>query len=165
MDNCLIPFCMDTDQITSKLGKELTSLIKRSKKEPITYDEFLADKMLMRLVIQEGVPYRVFSLIQDITPLTEEDWAELLDLSTKSMHRYKQQAKVFRPIQSEKIIEMAEVTKIGIDFFGDREKFKTWLLIPNFALGNTRPIDLLKDSYGKEMVVAELTRVAHGIFI
>jgi len=38
------------------------------------------------------------------------------------------------------------------------------LLIPNFALGNTRPIDLLKDSYGKEMVVAELTRVAHGIF-
>jgi len=95
----------------------------------------------------------------------DKDWAELLDLSTKSMHRYKQQAKVFRPIQSEKIIEMAEVTKIGIDFFGDREKFKTWLLIPNFALGNTRPIDLLKDSYGKEMVVAELTRVAHGIFI
>ena len=165
MDNCLIPFCMDTDQITSKLGKELTTLVKRSKKEPITYDEFLSDKMLMRLVIQEGVPYRVFSLIQDITPLTEEDWAELLDLSTKSMHRYKQQAKVFRPIQSEKIIEMAEVTKIGIDFFGDREKFKTWLLIPNFALGNARPIDLLKDSYGKEMVVAELTRVAHGIFI
>ena len=156
---------MDTDQITSKLGKELTTLVKRSKKEPITYDEFLSDKMLMRLVIQEGVPYRVFSLIQDITPLTEEDWAELLDLSTKSMHRYKQQAKVFRPIQSEKIIEMAEVTKIGIDFFGDREKFKTWLLIPNFALGNARPIDLLKDSYGKEMVVAELTRVAHGIFI
>lgn len=156
---------MDTDQITSKLGKELTTLVKRSKKEPITYDEFLSDKMLMRLVIQEGIPYRVFSLIQDITPLTEEDWAELLDLSTKSMHRYKQQAKVFRPIQSEKIIEMAEVTKIGIDFFGDREKFKSWLLIPNFALGNARPIDLLKDSYGKEMVVAELTRVAHGIFI
>ena len=165
MDNCLIPLYMDNDQITSKLGKELTSLVKRSKKGPITYDEFLADKMLMRLVIQEGIPYRVFSLIQDITPLTEEDWAELLDLSTKSMHRYKQQAKVFRPIQSEKIIEMAEVTKIGIDFFGDREKFKSWLLIPNFALGNARPIDLLKDSYGKEMVVAELTRVAHGIFI
>ncbi|MFM1857957.1 MAG: hypothetical protein RLZ05_1017 [Bacteroidota bacterium] len=164
---------MDTAEIASKLGKEITSLVKRSKLEylairkkgAITYDDFLADKMLMRFVIQEGVPYNVFRLIQDITPLTEENWADLLDLSTKSMHRYKQQSKVFRPIQSEKIIEMAEVTKIGIDFFGDREKFKTWLLIPNFALGNTRPIDLLKDSYGKEMVVAELTRVAHGIFI
>ena len=55
--------------------------------------------------------------------------------------------------------------RIPIDFFGDREKFKTWLLIPNYALGNAKPIDLLKDSYGKEMVVAELTRVAHGIFI
>jgi putative toxin-antitoxin system antitoxin component (TIGR02293 family) len=58
---------------------------------------------------------------------------------------------------------MAEVTKIGLDVFDDLEQFKLWLNTPNFALGNNKPIELLTDSYGKEMVVSELIRVQHGI--
>jgi uncharacterized protein (DUF2384 family) len=38
-----------------------------------------------------------------------------------------------------------------------------WLETPNFALGNQKPFELLKDSYGKEMVMGELTRIDHGI--
>jgi putative toxin-antitoxin system antitoxin component (TIGR02293 family) len=58
---------------------------------------------------------------------------------------------------------MAEVTNIGLDVFGDMEKFKQWLDTPSFALGNLKPLDLLTDSYGKEMVMGELTRINHGI--
>lgn len=71
----------------------------------------------------------------------------------------------FKPLQSEKIIEMDEVTKVGLDVFGDMEKFKLWLNTPNFALGKLRPIELLKDSYGKEMVIGELTRINYGILV
>jgi hypothetical protein len=28
-----------------------------------------------------------------------------------------------------------------------------------------KPKELLKDSYGKEMVIGELTRIEHGIFV
>ena len=73
-------------------------------------------------------------------------------------------SKQFKSIQSEKIIEMAEVTNVGIDVFGDMEKFKLWLDTPNFAMGNLKPFELLKDSYGKEMVIGELTRINYGIF-
>jgi putative toxin-antitoxin system antitoxin component (TIGR02293 family) len=168
VDNC--PKCMPDELITRKLDKEIGMLIKRSKSNKfftaigdIRYEEFLTNKMAIILLIREGVPYSLFSLIRDQSPFSEADWATILDISTKSLHRYKQTSRLFRPIQSEKIIEMAEVTHAGLDTFGDIDKFKLWLDTPNFALGSLRPLELLKDSYGKEMVLGELTRINHGI--
>ncbi len=66
-------------------------------------------------------------------------------------------------MHSEKIIEMAEVTQLGLEVFGSMEKLKLWLETPNFALGSLKPLELLKDSYGKEMVTEELTRINYGI--
>jgi putative toxin-antitoxin system antitoxin component (TIGR02293 family) len=60
---------------------------------------------------------------------------------------------------------MAEVTRAGLEVFGDIDKLKLWLNTPNFALGNHKPIELLRDSYGKDMVMSELIRISHGIFI
>ena len=94
------------------------------------------------------------------------DWANVLDISTKSLQRYKTSPeRHFKPIHSEKIIEMAEVTKVGLDVFGNIDKLKLWLNTPSYALGNLKPIELLKDSYGKEMVISELNRINHGIFV
>lgn len=160
--------------IENKLNKEISALLKQSNirkfniklKRHISYDDFLTDKMLMIAAIRTGIPYSLFDLIQDYTPFTENDWADFLDISTKSLQRYKSADKYhFKPIHSEKIIEMAEVTKIGLDVFGSTEKLKLWLNTPNFALGNLKPIELLKDSYGKELVISELTRISHGIFV
>ena len=157
--------------ITSKLNKEISNIVKHadidkkfiSEKKNITYADFFTNKMLMIFVIRKGVPYSLFNLIQNCTPFTDEIWADFLDISTKSLQRYKQTSKSFKSIQSEKIIELAEVTNVGIDVFGDMEKFKLWLDTPNFSLGNFKPIELLKDSYGKELVMSELTRINYGI--
>ena len=157
--------------IQQKLDKEISSVIKKSgintrpfsTKKVFTYADFLSNKMIMILIIQKGIPYSLFNLIQNLTPLSENDWAKLLDISTKSLQRYKLSAKHFKPIQSEKIIEMAEVTNVGLDVFGEMDKFKLWLSTPNYSLGNLKPLALLSDSYGKEMVLAELNRINHGI--
>lgn len=162
-----------TIDVTNKLNREISNIVKRSgfdkrflsQDQNITYSDFLTNKMLMILVIREGVPYSLFNLIQHLTPFTEDNWAYFLDISTKSLHRYKQTSKSFKPIQSEKIIEMAEVTKVGLDVFGEMEKFKLWLETPNFSLGNLKPMELLKDSYGKELVISELTRINYGILV
>ena len=148
--------------IETQLNQEITSLLH----EEITYDEFLKDTMLIIGAIKSGIPYSLFNLIQNYTPFTESDWAKFLDISTKSLHRYKmERGFTFKPIHSEKIIEMAEVTKIGLDVFGSMEKLKLWLNTPNFALGNLKPIELITDSYGKELVIGELIRINHGIFV
>lgn len=160
----------DDVKIREKLDREIASVVKQARidrkflpERDVTYAEFLSNKMLIIFVIRKGIPYSFFHLIQLYTPFSETDWANILDLSTKSLHRYKQSAKKFRPIQSEKIIEMAEVTDMGVDVFGSMEKFKLWLDTPNYALGSLKPVELITDSYGKEMVVGELTRFNHGI--
>lgn len=130
----------------------------------MTFSEFLSDKMKVIAVIQHGIPYSLFNIIQEVTPFTEKDWASFLDMSTKSLQRYKKDEVTFKPIHSEKIIEMAEVTKLGLEVFDNKEKFNLWLHTPSFALGNIKPFDLIGDSYGKELVVGELTRINYGIF-
>lgn len=157
-------------KLEGKLDKEITSFLKTSKiqvrNKPLTYEKFLEDKMLIIGAIRTGIPYSLFYLIQNYTPFSENDWANFLDISTKSLQRYRTSpSHHFKPIHSEKIIELAEVTKMGLDVFGHIEKLKLWLNTPNYAMGQHKPVDLLKDSYGKEMVMSELNRINHGILV
>lgn len=149
----------------AKLEKALQSFISKisDEKHSINYIEFFSDKMLIIRVIQKGIPYSIFDKICERSPFSIEYWSEALHLSSKSLHRYSQARKIFNPIHTEKIIELAEVTEFGKKIFENNEKFKLWLETPNFALGNLKPMDLLKNSYGKEMVIAELGRIEHGI--
>ncbi|MCO5249673.1 MAG: DUF2384 domain-containing protein [Chitinophagales bacterium] len=153
----------------SKIDKELTHFLKVNNIESykdVSYKDFLEDKMLMISAIKVGIPYSLFDLMQENIPLTENDWAEILDISTKSLQRYKISADHhFKSIHSEKIIEIAEVTKMGLDVFGSIEKLKLWLNTPNYALGQYLPIELLKDSYGKELVISELIHISYGILV
>ncbi len=160
--------------IEAKLNKEIAAFLRDprvtsfhfERKKDIGYNEFLADKMLIIAAIRAGIPYSLFELIQYQTPLSDTDWADFLGISTKSLHRYKTSNQHhFKAIHSEKIIEIAEVTKVGLDVFGSMDKLKLWLNTPNFALGKLNPIELLKDSYGKELVLSELTRINYGILV
>lgn len=160
------------ENVAEKLDQEITQVIRTNaiKKTGtstirISHSDFFKDKLMMIKVIRDGVPYSLFTSIQEYTPFTDKDWSNFLDISTKSLLRYKQSPRNFKPIHSEKIIEMAEVTNIGLDVFGNMEKFKLWLNSPNFSLGSMKPIELLRDSYGKEMVISELTRINYGILV
>jgi putative toxin-antitoxin system antitoxin component (TIGR02293 family) len=132
----------------------------------ITYDEFLKNRMLIVHAIREGISYDLFNLIKEITPFNEEDWALFLGISTKSLQRNKiKEDFIFKPLQSEKILELAEVTSLGNTVFDTETQFYMWLKTPSFALGNLEPIELLRDSYGKEMVVNELNKIDQGVFV
>ncbi len=175
-DKCLKRAVMAsaTTKLEGRLNKEISSYFKTHRfsgyaaavKGTISYEEFLKDKMLIILAIRAGIPYSLFDLIQEYTPFSENDWASFLDISTKSLQRYRvATAYQFKSIHSEKIIEMAEVTKLGIEVFGSSDKLRLWLNTPSYALGSLKPIELLKDSYGKEMVMSELTRINYGILV
>ncbi|HWK57978.1 MAG TPA: antitoxin Xre/MbcA/ParS toxin-binding domain-containing protein [Parapedobacter sp.] len=130
-----------------------------------TFNELFTDRLMMTTVVQSGISYRFFEKIQHITPFTENEWAVFLELSTKTLNRYKMENRHFKTLHSEKIMELAEVTREGLEIFGHAEQFKQWLHTTNYALGNKKPMDLLKDSYGKELVLRELTHINHGIFV
>ena len=67
-------------------------------------------------------------------------------------------------ISDEKIFELAEVTQLGAQVFDSRKQFYDWLNTPSFALGSFKPIDLLSNSFGKNIVLNELHHIDQGIF-
>lgn len=127
--------------------------------------QFFTDRMLIVKAIRKGIPQSLFKSIKDALPFSEEDWADFLDISIKSLQRYKKdETHVFKSIHSEKILELTEVIAMGHEVFDTREQFSLWLNTPSYALGDMKPIELIKDSYGKELVINELTRIDQGIF-
>lgn len=156
-----------------KISKGIRSIIKgsefpypsKSKVSIRGISELLEDKLLLTLVIQEGIPYELFEIIENNTPFSESNWANFLGISTKSIQRYKRDNKAFKSLQTEKILEITEVCYLGLEIFEDLNKFELWLNTPNFAIGSIAPIDLLGDSYGKDLVMTELVRIDHGIFV
>lgn len=120
----------------------------------------------IRGFLQKGVGISFFNRLQDFLGFSEETWADILSLSPKSIQRYKKNKDFkFKPIHSEKLLEIAEVLDTGREVFGDSGKFHLWLNTPCYALNNQKPVDLISDSYGKQMVIEELMRIEHGIFV
>jgi putative toxin-antitoxin system antitoxin component (TIGR02293 family) len=165
---------IEQTKISQQLNEALAAYVRQPRLQrsaieiPVgtTFDDLIADKMLLVQVIRAGIPFSLFDLIKASTPFTDGDWANILDLSSKSLHRYKvENGFKFKPAHTEKILEMAELTHVGLDVFGTMDAFQLWLNTPSYALGRMKPMELLLDSFGKSLVMDELIRVEHGIFV
>ena len=130
------------------------------------FNQFASNPLLINTIIEKGVSYSIFEDIQKMIAFSEQKLADILSLSLKSLQRYKKdKAFRFKPIHSEKLIELAEVANFGLSVFDSKDQFNLWLDTPSFVLGNKRPSELLSNSYGIKLVMEELNRIEHGIFV
>lgn len=113
--------------------------------------------------VREGIDYNTFSTIVADTPFELKDWSHYLDLSERTLQRYKKENSRFSPIHTEKILELALLNLRGIEVFGNEENFHTWLNSKSVALGGIKPRELMDSSFGIEMVRDELGRIEHGV--
>ncbi len=166
--NVLVESSRQTEKLLYALSERL--LQAKNKKFTIndndtaSYGDLFADKLKINTLILNGLSYSLFEKIQKGSTLSKSEWANFLDLSIRTLDRYKTDNKKFKASQSEKIIGMIEVMGRGYEVFGDMENFKLWLHTPNYALGKEKPIDLLGNAYGRELVNTELTHIDYGIF-
>lgn len=144
---------------TFRRGKDMKS-------NEITYPRVLSDKLLVAKAVKRGVTNVLFKEIKTNSPFDDVQWSTFLGINIRTLQRYrKEKDHVFKQIQSEKIFELAEVVSMGNIVFDTPEHFTIWLNSPSLALGKNKPIDLLDNSYGKDIVLAELNRIEHGIFV
>lgn len=151
----------------NEINESLSVYLKKvgNTSEKFSFSDFFQDRMLVIKAIRTGLPYKLFDQIKIFTPFSDTDWSQYLDLSLKSLQRYRDETDFsFKPIHTEKIIELAEVTSFGMEVFDSPEQFYLWLNTPSFALNNMKPFELLMNSYGKEMVMSEINRIEYGIF-
>lgn len=113
--------------------------------------------------IRNGLEYSFFLNFTERAPFTMQEWSEFLHLSPRTMQRYKTEQKAFDPIYSDRILEIMMLYKLGVEVFGDREKFHSWLDTKNIALGGVAPRSYLDNSFGIRLIKDELNRIEHGI--
>jgi putative toxin-antitoxin system antitoxin component (TIGR02293 family) len=111
---------------------------------------------------KEGVSKTELSNLAKHLNVGLQKMAELISINARTIQRYTGQ-KVFSQTVSEHILRIAVVTVRGDEVFGNKERFRAWLNLPNKALGNKKPFDLLASDFGIDMVFDELGRLEHGI--
>ncbi len=114
-------------------------------------------------MVRSGVSFAVFYKFAKKTPFSLGEWSVFLNMSDRTMQRHKRDRKTFDAIYSERILQIALLYNLGIEVFGDKEKFNTWLETQNLALGGIKPKSLLDNSFGIGLLKDELTRIEHGV--
>jgi putative toxin-antitoxin system antitoxin component (TIGR02293 family) len=106
--------------------------------------------------------YSDFRKIADIAPFTIAEWAHMLHISERTLHRYAKDNSAFNGMQVERILLIGKLVDEGNALFGP-EGFKKWLEFKPQALDYQRPIDLLHTYQGIQDVIDVIGRLQHGI--
>lgn len=109
---------------------------------------------------QKGLSYRALKAAGAHLSLSERETGESLGISARTLVRRK--SKRLLPGEGERVLNLARVVARALDVFEDLEKTKLWFMSPSRALGRA-PIKLVGSSFGVEALLAELTRIEHGV--
>ena len=141
------------------MGKKTSRITKT-----IAYDR-IGDKQILDIVeaARKGIEYAAFEKIADQLIFSFQEWSYFLNISFRTLQRYKAENKAFIQPQSERILQIALLNKRGAEVFGDDKKFHTWLATENLALGNIEPKTLLDSAFGIDLLMDELIRIEHGV--
>ena len=126
-------------------------------------DKLLNDNIELIILSRKGISYELFEFIVSKGSFSIKEWCEFLHLTERTLQRYKKDGRSFEPLHSERILEIAQLQKRGIDVFGNLENFNQWMNSKIIALGGIQPKELLDNSFGIAEVNAELTRIEHGV--
>ncbi len=113
---------------------------------------------------REGITKRLLFQLGNRIDFTEKELANVLDVSERTLQRYKDDTKLSK-VASEKAIELANLYQHGEEVFGTIERFNAWMKSTHALFRKQRPIDILDTHRGFQIVHDELGRIEHGIFI
>jgi putative toxin-antitoxin system antitoxin component (TIGR02293 family) len=126
------------------------------------YEDHLDDRMWMVEEAGAGVPVGAVYELMGSTHLNKDFFARVLNLSTKTLDRYRLGAKKLSPAGSEIILKMHALFKKGEEIFGNQSEFQKWIEQPAYGLGSRIPKTMIQTSSGIDLVMDELTRIEFG---
>lgn len=111
---------------------------------------------------QDGLTKDSLVRMGDALGLKKKDLAEMVFVSLRTFQRYRAVHKL-SPLVSENLIQIAQVIRLGLEVFEERELLIEWLKGANKALGGKKPIELLKFRAGSDLVRNLIGQIGHGI--
>jgi putative toxin-antitoxin system antitoxin component (TIGR02293 family) len=94
----------------------------------------------------------------------QKEAASFLEVDPATISRWKKTKNEIGKLRTKNMFEIDEIVAKGIRIFGSEENFKTWLSTKNHALGDNKPVELLKNPYGVEQVSEAINALSWGNF-
>ncbi len=106
--------------------------------------------------------YSSFKSILKKSPFTISEWAQLLYISERTLHRYAKENLSFNGLHTERILLLEEFIDTGIELLG-KEGLKQWVHSSPFSLGGPPVFDCLYTYQGIRASIDTLQKAQHGI--
>ena len=96
--------------------------------------------------------------------LKAHDLADVLEVTPKTLTRWKRKNEVLSPQQSDRVAVLESIFTLGEKVLGSREKIKEWIHQPVLYLNGGRPLDDLKTESGRRRVEEALHQIEFGMY-
>src|SRR5690606_29018637 len=103
-------------------------------------------------------PVAKFQDLNKKLSFTQQDWADMLHISDRTLQRYLKDHRSFEGLHAEHLHQIDALSDIGRSIFGDAAKFETWLRAPKVILGNEIGFEALRSFGGVQLILDELGR-------
>lgn len=127
--------------------------------QPVLYNA------LPRLPEVDVFTYQQFADIAALVPFTQKEWAAILHLSERTLQRYARYNGSFEGIYVDRILQVEQLIRKGLETFTGAEAFYRWLKREKKVLGHTLQFGSLYTTQGIQDILAELGRIQHGVYI
>ncbi len=112
--------------------------------------------------ISEGLPLSILTDIQKRLDLSNKELARAVSIPLRTLNRRRSEKRL-PASESERAWRIARLTERAIEVLEDEEKAREWMKRPNYALGDTSPLDMARTGPGAEIVEQVLDGIAYGI--
>ncbi len=112
--------------------------------------------------VKNGIEAEAFFELVESSGYRQEALAGLLELSVRTLNRYRKEHKKLNAKESELLVKLSALFRRGTEIFGSMQEFSHWLGEPAYGLDYQIPFSLLYTSEGVNLVTDEVERIAYG---
>ena len=101
-------------------------------------------------------------LVEEIMHLNKDFFSGILNISSKTLDRYRKAEKRLTPSASQLMLKLFTLYRKGEEIFGNLEEFQKWIEEPAYGLGSKIPKTLFQTPAGIDLIMDELVRIEYG---
>jgi len=129
----------------------------------IVSEPFVAD-ISETQVLLPVMSYEQFLQVANTMPFTQKEWAQILHLSERTLHRYAQNNSIFEGIYADKIFHVQQLITLGLETFSSADAFYSWLHKEKNIMGLVLNFQSLYSTQGIQSIIQQLMRIQYGVY-
>jgi len=105
-----------------------------------------------------------FEWLSKLVPFTQREWADILDLSERTLQRYARDGKGFEGIYTDRLLHIEQLIEAGLETFVNADAFYTWLKKDKMVMGHQLSFQSLFTTRGIQETISQLLRIQQGVY-